>query len=104
MLATALALAPGVAFAQGTGGPPPAPKESAPVQIAPQAGGVERPVRAARPSRSVPSSGGSGGVGDFFGSDQAGGTSLTRESGGVDKSGAPNTQSSGQSGSPYYPY
>jgi hypothetical protein len=111
LLAGALALAPGVALAQGQPAvpPPSAPATSpAPVEplepLGPAQGGSEAPVRMAPLPRSVPSSGGSGSVSDFFGSDQAGGTSLTPESGGVDVTGSPNVQSSGQSGSSTYPY
>jgi hypothetical protein len=57
-----------------------------------------------RHSRTEPGSGGAGSVGDFFGSDQPGGNSLTRQSGGIEPSGAPDPQASGQSGSPIYPY
>ena len=107
LLAGALALAPGVASAQGQPAvPPPSAPATTPVPVepGPAQGGSEAPVRIAPLPRSVPSSGGSGSVGDFFGSNQAGGTSLTPESGGVDATGGPNVQSSGQSGSSTYPY
>lgn len=74
------------------------------MRVEPRPGPLEGPVYPPRPRTTMPSSGGSGGVSDFFGSNQAGGTSSTPESGGAESSGEPNTQSSGQSGSPFYPY
>jgi hypothetical protein len=99
MAAAAMVLAPAVLRAQD-GVEPMGEEATTPSNVAqPKPTQVKKPV-----SRTEPSSGGSGGVSDFFGSNQPGGNSLTRSSGGIERGGAPDTQSSGQSGSSVYPY
>ena len=96
----AMALGGGSALAAGEG--------NAPSGLTPGAGAVgnegERGPTLRAPSRVPPASGTEGSVSDWAGAREPGGNSTTRRAGGINETGGPDSQASGQSGTSVYPY